>query len=382
MAHFCFYLNKSYVKNDGTTAIYLLTSIKSKQVKINTGVTVIPTNWDNEKNAIKGNSKAVKDQNLILNNCASRLTNIFVKYRLREKELTADLLLKEYENPTAEIDFYAFWEQEMNLKKVDNAKDTSRAHKSMLKKMRDFKPTLSFSELDRAFFETYQRHLKQIGNNTNTIRKNLKTIKVYVNIALRHELLEKDPFEGMRIKTGETEIIYLEPEELAKIIDNYKRNLFAPRLQKVVRYYLFSCFTGLRISDVKSITHDNIIGNMLVFKPQKTRDIMKIVRVKLTTGALELIHDTGNTKGIIFNTFADAVSNRYLKDVATACNINKPIKYHSARHTFATMYYRMTKNVVGLQKLLGHSDIKLTMIYTHIIDTDIDADMDNFNKLW
>ena len=50
-----------------------------------------------------------------------------------------------------------------------------------------------------------------------------------------------------------------------------------------------------------------------------------------------------------------------------------PDKYnvHSLRHTFAVEFYQKTKDIVVLQRLLGHSDIKATMIYSHLRQTDI-----------
>jgi len=50
------------------------------------------------------------------------------------------------------------------------------------------------------------------------------------------------------------------------------------------------------------------------------------------------------------------------------------------RHTFATYFYRKTKNIRMLQKILGHSDISTTQIYTHIVDHELEEEMKNFNK--
>lgn len=386
-------LDERRPKKNGYCAVIIKTSIKSKMLNLPTGISCHPDNWDAEKHLIKGITKAVKDDNLVINSCLARVINTQTKYRLRNKELTAELLRKEYYNPTADIDFYAFFEQEMKEFKKDHTASTMKTHKNVLNKLREYRKELSFSELDFDFFEGFKRHLMnrktvvngktvKIPNNLNTIRKNLKTIKVYTNLALRRKLIDKDPFDGVKMKRGEAAIIYLEPDELQKLIEHYKKKTYAPKLHKVLRYYLFSCFTGLRISDVKAITRENVKGDKLVFKPVKTKGIEKIVMIKLTRPALELINETQEKTGPIFDTFMDQVTNRYLKEIADGCNIHKPLKFHSARHTFATMYYRLTHNIVGLQTLLGHSDIKTTMVYTHIINTDIDEEMEEFNKLW
>ena len=48
---------------------------------------------------------------------------------------------------------------------------------------------------------------------------------------------------------------------------------------------------------------------------------------------------------------------------------------HTLRHTFATDLYRETKNIRLVQKALGHADLATTMIYTHIVDDEMEAAM-------
>lgn len=60
-----------------------------------------------------------------------------------------------------------------------------------------------------------------------------------------------------------------------------------------------------------------------------------------------------------------------VKRLAGKAGIEKNIHPHSLRHTFATDLYRRTKNIVLVQKALGHSDISTTMIYTHLVDDEL-----------
>lgn len=48
---------------------------------------------------------------------------------------------------------------------------------------------------------------------------------------------------------------------------------------------------------------------------------------------------------------------------------------HTLRHTFATDLFRETKNIRLVQKALGHADLATTMIYTHIVDDEMEAAM-------
>ena len=50
---------------------------------------------------------------------------------------------------------------------------------------------------------------------------------------------------------------------------------------------------------------------------------------------------------------------------------------HTIRHTFATDLYRETKNIRLVQKALGHADLSTTMIYTHIVDDELEDALRN-----
>lgn len=68
--------------------------------------------------------------------------------------------------------------------------------------------------------------------------------------------------------------------------------------------------------------------------------------------------------------------NGYLKEIATICEINKNLTTHLARHTFATTI--TLSNGVPIEtvsKMLGHSDLKTTQIYSKVVDRKISDDM-------
>ena len=55
-------------------------------------------------------------------------------------------------------------------------------------------------------------------------------------------------------------------------------------------------------------------------------------------------------------------------------------KPHALRHTFAMDLYRETKNIRLVQKALGHSDLSTTMIYTHIVDEELEEALKGFRQ--
>lgn len=69
-----------------------------------------------------------------------------------------------------------------------------------------------------------------------------------------------------------------------------------------------------------------------------------------------------------------------LHRITAKAKIEKNITPHTLRHTFATDFYRVTKDIRKTQKVLGHEDLSTTMIYTHIVDDDLMDSMKNFRS--
>jgi site-specific recombinase XerD len=383
MASVNVWINDKYKKKDGSCAVYASVYLHRRHVKFNTGVSVNPENWNNEKRRIKGGGKKAKDHNLIIDKCVARINEVFVRYRLQNKELTPELLRQEYKIPSTYIDFYDFYERKLNEQKGLLSENTIKQHRSVLKTLKEYKKQLMFSEITKQFLEGYIKFMKnKQKRSSNTIKKKMSILKGYLSIAVHDDVISENPFRYIQLKASQADRVYLDPDELDKLWKFYREKQFPDNYHKVLRHYLFSCFTGARISDVRTLTHDHVIGDKLVYKPVKQKS--KLIKVPLIDAAKRLIRDEGEhrIRGHLFECYSEAVTNRMLKHIADYSGIPKKITFHSARHTFATMFLRKTKNLAALQKLLGHTNISDTMIYSRVLEEDIEADMKDFGSIF
>ena len=76
-----------------------------------------------------------------------------------------------------------------------------------------------------------------------------------------------------------------------------------------------------------------------------------------------------NPKYLLNENFTNEYVNRELKEICKFRGINKRVSFHVSRHTFATNFLVSGGRVEHLQKLLGHSNIRETMIYVHIVES-------------
>lgn len=141
----------------------------------------------------------------------------------------------------------------------------------------------------------------------------------------------------------------------------FKSEFINPSHKLIVGYFLFSCMTGLRFSDVMRLKRSELMDEHIHFIAQKTN---KDQMITLNKKAKEIIK---SCKDLFLTKFTNEHVNRELKEIMRILGVRKKVSFHVARHTFATSFLRMGGSVEKLQILLGHSSIMQTMIYSHIV---------------
>ncbi|MHB8278037.1 MAG: tyrosine-type recombinase/integrase, partial [Candidatus Humimicrobiaceae bacterium] len=68
----------------------------------------------------------------------------------------------------------------------------------------------------------------------------------------------------------------------------------------------------------------------------------------------------------------------FVKRYAVRAGITKNISPHTLRHTYATQYYKQTKDIETLRRILGHADISATTIYITLANIDVENGMSQF----
>ncbi|MCD8305993.1 MAG: site-specific integrase [Prevotella sp.] len=206
---------------------------------------------------------------------------------------------------------------------------------------------------------------------TYTCISYLGCLRGALNKAVSEDLIPLNPISRLTInekfKAPESKREYLTIEEL-------KRMIAAPcSREDVKRAYLFSCYCGLRISDVRKLRWGDIIRDgeqcRIAIVMKKTQAPLYI---PLSKQSLLYLPERTNQadEDLIFPTLPSAKGgcSPALKQWAKNAGITKNITYHTSRHTFATMMITLDANLYVVSKLLGHSNLKTTEIYAKIVN--------------
>ena len=356
-------IKDDYVRADGTSALFVQVFLSGERKRIPLNISCRPIDFDKKKQRMKSGEYFANDYNLIIEKALADINKIEVNYRLGNQVLTLEKLLLEYQNPTSRLDFCKFWELEMESQKDKLKAGTYRQQITMLNKLKAYKKVLYFYEIDEAFLDKIKHYFKtELKNNDNTIASFIKSFKKYLHLANKKGIVTPVLFDEIKNKQFSSDRCFLTVDEIRRLNEYFQMDFINATHKSILARFLFSCFTGLRISDIQKLSPDNFENDMLFFTSEKTTKIQKI---KLNQSALSFI----DPEVIFYGSFTGEYINRELKFIAKACGITKKISFHVARHTFATNYILSGGNVVNLQKLLGHSKITETMIYVQIVDS-------------
>ncbi|WP_233890469.1 site-specific integrase [Tenacibaculum piscium] len=366
---------KDYIRKDGTAALYIQLFLDGNRKRIPLDIFVNPKIFNETKQRVQGTSQLAKDYNLIIGQKISAINNIAINYRLSGVYLTFDQLINDLTNPTAKVDFLMFWQVELGKQKGLLRPGTYRQQYSVLTKLRKFQPSILFQEITEELIQKLVIYCKvELKNKETTVQTTLKSFKKYLHLANKKGIKTKLTYTDISVKSFKGDRTFLDETEIKQLYKYYNSCFISETCKNILDRFLFACFTGLRISDIQNLTDDNIIDEYIAFKSEKTGKFQKI---KLNEPAKKFLH-----KDVVFlGKYTNECINENLKFIAKASQIKKHLTFHVARHSFATNYLIKGGRIENLQKTLGHSNIRETMIYVHIVDAIMNNEMSNLNDI-
>jgi integrase/recombinase XerD len=159
------------------------------------------------------------------------------------------------------------------IKYLDREPGTVRQYDVQVRKLATFDANVLLDEIDHSYFNRYKQHLKDLGNDNNTIWNSFKFLKKFIGYAV-DESLVKDPRKNYEFtKYKDPTKTFLTLDEVKKI-DKFIKGRVPPDLKEAAIWYLIGCYSGLRISDIISFEKDKHIvsGRLIYQKTQKTKE--------------------------------------------------------------------------------------------------------------
>jgi integrase len=227
----------------------------------------------------------------------------------------------------------------------------------------------TFAEITTTTLTDLQKYFVTKKLKANSIKSYLRGLKVIWKKAMKEKIIATNPFDDLEMPKALTpKREFLDEAEIRLLI-----SCEVPFNPQIKLAFLFSCFTGLRFSDIQALSWTNIVDDFLEFRQKKSQT--EPLRIPLSATAKEILNsiqpEPTQRKGKIFNELPTSNSfvNIKLKFWQYKAGLTKPLHFHIARHTFATLALTTGTDITTVSKLLGHSDIATTQLYAKVIDS-------------
>ena len=243
----------------------------------------------------------------------------------------------------------------------------------LVKWLEKFGRKVSLRQLDREYLKDFIVYMQKnlAPSTTHVYFCNLNTI---LNRAYRADIIAENPISRLdpqvRPKRPESHREFLTHEEV-KILSE------TPCAREIVkRAFLFSCFTGLRLSDIETLKWEEIrktdLGWHVEERQVKTKSI---VIVPLSDNALAQLPERGEPEELVWKDLPSRMQILVrLREWVKAAGIKKKVSFHCSRHTFATLAITYGADLYTVKELLGQKDISTTQIYAKVVsEKKVDA---------
>ena len=279
---------------------------------------------------------------------------------VKRADLLKEISLNDFQMPNKVNDFVRWAKERAEALGYGKRKDLMRH----LERYQDGK-VLTFKDVTPNWWAGFRQYLELHGQSHNTIYIHFCSLKAFINDAIREKMLTVNALHAVKITRQAVPRVYLTTEELKLLAATDCR-------RPIVKYaFLFACFTGLRLSDLRQLRPDMIRDNAIHLAAKKTGEL---VTVNLNSTAIQLLGKLGDD---LFKHLPEAGSMNYtLRQWALNAKIAKDIHFHISRHTFATLLIENDVPLQTVQKLLGHTDIRTTQIYAKVLDKAKQAAVD------
>lgn len=373
-----FTLDYGRKKKDGKGLIELRAYLNGKQKYFSTKIYVSPNQWN------KGKQQVVRHNNK--ENLNEQLDALVERLEKEQRKAfdydqafnleTVKALMNKEGNKTDSFTEFA-------LKEVDQdngiIQSTKHSKLNTINKLLDFnakKPVL-FVQINYAYCHDFINYVKGLGYKPSTIKKHHKNFKSLLELAIRKGYYQKaNPLKEIAVKVPVQKVVSLTKEQVRNI-EELKFQPIEERLELFRDMFLFSCYTGLRVSDIMSLKNSHLKtteeGLNLVKVSVKTKKEITLPLNKLfpiegldTSKPIRILDKYRDTnREYVFKQYCSQVYNRDLKTIANKARVTDlNLTAHIGRKTFATYIANNTSlSTWELKYLLQHSNIKTTEKY-------------------
>lgn len=363
-----FILMPAKQKANGLFPIYLKMTINRKSSFISTGISVAKSQWNAKDQQVKGHPMH-ESYNMDLSIRKQEVLKKIIDKQVSGGSLSAPELKGMFTGADMHniFDFVDVFKEEVKGKREAGTLENYRKH---LKKLEEFhgSRSLSFEQIDGTFLSRYENELRQtVGENY--VHGLFKTLKTFFNAARKRGLISHYPFSNYENPVYKAPVKdYLTMPEL-KAWEKYTDEVTDPVIKQAAIYFLFGCYTGLRVSDWRRFDPiKNIKAGKILIQAKKNEEWVSMPISNPCKRNLEKMKELPLT-------IEEPTINEKLKVIAGKLELGKRITSHTGRHTFAVtvcLFNKISSETTA--RLMGITLATFVENYSQVTQEKIDKE--------
>ena len=388
------------------TSIKFSFTYSGKRIRISTGEQIFPAHWNNKAERVREiiDEPEAFEINSRLKSLESLVCDIYKNF-IRDRIIpTPKELMQEIENqriqPTPQNNNKGFWDLfnefvEYKRKRFSDVRDFDNSlRKHLLKGELKFKKPITFISLKikhDGFIEKLDTYLTYEAENskgekglaTNTIGKQFKNLKVFLNWCFQNEYIQRFDLSHMITKTEEVDSIFLNQEEVDSIF-NLKD---LSEEEDIIRdLFIIGIESGLRYSDFIRLKPHYFDEDILSINPIKTESHKKNrLKIPISNKIKEILLKRNGLPPVYEGKLVNF--NKTMRNLAEKAEIISQIvtykkiggktkesvfkKYqlvssHTCRRTFCTLKFLSGMPPIGIMQFSGHKNERNFLRYLKV----------------
>lgn len=289
-----------------------------------------------------------------------------------------------YGNPTSPLNFYNGVDQSQSFidymqTKVDgeNIRKGTRIRKQVtIDALKRFGKIKTFSDLTPAKIMAFDTWLHDGTRTDVTVYTYHKHLRKLINRMRMADMIPSNPYDKVKISRGQSkERKPLTEEELQRLRDLKLEG----KLDRVRDLFIFAAYTGLAYADMRAFDFNKSTvkcGDMYYIDGLRIKTDSPFF-TPILSPAMEVLKKYNYKLPCISN----MKLNDYLHVVEAKLGLKKPLTYHVARHTFATLVLSYDVPIEDLARMLGHKNVQVTQIYAKILHQTIERHSEKLQSL-
>lgn len=345
--------------------IKLQVTLQGKKIRISIGRKIPPSAWHPDKREVKGSQANYAMLNGLIRAKSTEIENFIIQRQVAGKTVTVGMIKRSLGilDASTVSEFVSGMIESLQGK---FSEDTLTNYRGELKRITAFSPDITFEEIDHEWLRKYDRHMTETGLSENTRHKAFKILAKFFSSARIAGVTSHYPFPGFnRPKYRQTDRTYLTEKEVDKMEALLELPL-DPMLRIACSYFVFGCYSGLRVSDWQRFTARSYVKDgRLILRAKKNGELISM----LIHSRLQVAIDRLNRPCI-----SDQKVNEALKVLAKMAGIDKVLTTHVARHSFAVRCAELGISVESCAALMGIT-IKTCGYYYKVTGRKLDEDV-------